>query len=69
MSQGAYVTLVGYVVQDPRISTTATGRQVAKVRVATTPRYKDDGTGQWRYVVLRRHVLEPARRACRVQPA
>jgi single-strand DNA-binding protein len=48
MSQGAYVTLVGYVVQDPRISTTATGRQVARVRVATTPRYKDDGTGQWR---------------------
>jgi len=48
MSQGAYMTLVGYVVQDPRVSTTATGKQVAKIRVATTPRRRDDENGQWR---------------------
>ena len=40
MSQGAYVTLVGYVAQDPNIRTTATGKQLTKVRVGTTP-----GTG------------------------
>jgi single-strand DNA-binding protein len=47
MSQGAYVTLVGYVVQDPRISTTATGKQYTRVRVGTTPRRRDNETGQW----------------------
>ena len=48
MSQGAYVTLVGFVAQDPNIRTTATGKQLTKVRVGTTPRYRDDESGQWR---------------------
>jgi single-strand DNA-binding protein len=48
MSQGGYVTLVGYVAQDPNIRTTATGKQLTKVRVGTTPRYRDNETGQWR---------------------
>jgi single-strand DNA-binding protein len=48
MSQGGYVTLVGYVAQDPNIRTTATGKQLTKVRVGTTPRYRDSETGQWR---------------------
>jgi len=48
MSQGGYVTLVGFVAQDPNIRTTATGKQLTKVRVGTTPRYRDAGTGQWR---------------------
>lgn len=48
MSQGAYVTLVGFVAQDPTIRTTATGRQLARVRVGTTPRYRNDESGQWR---------------------
>jgi single-strand DNA-binding protein len=48
MSQGAYVTLVGFVAQDPTIRTTATGKQLTKVRVGTTPRYRDDEVGQWR---------------------
>jgi single-strand DNA-binding protein len=48
MSQGAYVTLVGFVAQDPTIRATATGKQLTRVRVGTTPRYRDDGAGQWR---------------------
>jgi single-strand DNA-binding protein len=48
MSQGAYVTLVGYVAQDPTIRPTANGKQLTRVRVGTTPRYRDVETGQWR---------------------
>jgi len=48
MSQGGYVTLVGFVAQDPNIRTTATGKLVTKVRVGTTPRFRDSATGQWR---------------------
>jgi single-stranded DNA-binding protein len=48
MSQGGYVTLVGFVAQDPTIRTTATGKLLTKVRVGTTPRYRDSATGQWR---------------------
>jgi single-strand DNA-binding protein len=48
MSQGGYVTLVGYVAQDPTIRATATGKQLAKVRVGITPRYRDGESGQWK---------------------
>ncbi len=48
MSQGGFVTLVGFVAQDPNIRTTATGKLVTKVRVGTTPRFRDSATGQWR---------------------
>ena len=48
MSQGGYVTLVGFVAQDPNIRTTATGKLLTKVRVGTTPRYRDGATGEWR---------------------
>jgi single-strand DNA-binding protein len=48
MSQGGYVTLVGFVAQDPNIRTTATGKLVTKVRVGATPRFRDSATGQWR---------------------
>jgi single-strand DNA-binding protein len=42
------VTLVGFVAQDPNIRTTATGKLVTRVRVGTTPRFRDSATGQWR---------------------
>ena len=48
MSQGGYVTLVGFVAQDPSIRTTPTGKLLTKMRVGTTPRYRDSATGEWR---------------------
>ncbi len=47
MSQGAYVTLVGYVAQEPSIRTTKTGKTVTDLRVGITPRYRDPVTGEW----------------------
>ena len=47
MSQGAYVTLVGYVAQEPSIRTTKTGKTVTDLRVGITPRYRDQVTGEW----------------------
>ena len=48
MSQGAYVTLVGYVAQEPSIRTTKTGKVVTDLRVGITPRFRDRATGEWR---------------------
>ena len=48
MSQGAYVTLVGYVAQDPNLRTTPTGKAVTDLRVGVTPRIRDNQTGEWR---------------------
>ena len=48
MSQGAYVTLVGYVAQEPNIRTTTTGKVVTDLRVGITPRIRDKETGEWR---------------------
>jgi single-strand DNA-binding protein len=48
MSQGAYVTLVGYVAQEPSIRTTRTGKTVTDLRVGIAPRYRDQATGEWR---------------------
>ena len=48
MSQGAFVTLVGYVAQEPSIRTTKTGKTVTDLRVGITPRYKDQVNGEWR---------------------
>ena len=48
MSQGAYVTLVGYVAQEPNIRTTRTGKTVTDLRVGITPRYRDQASGEWR---------------------
>jgi single-strand DNA-binding protein len=48
MSQGAYVTLVGYVAQEPNIRTTKTGKVVTELRVGITPRFRDRATGEWR---------------------
>ena len=48
MSQGAYVTLVGYVAQDPNIRTTTTGKVVTELRVGITPRIRDRESGEWR---------------------
>jgi single-strand DNA-binding protein len=47
MSQGGYVTLVGFVAQDPRQHETKGGR-VTKLRIGATPRIQDRATQEWR---------------------
>jgi single-strand DNA-binding protein len=47
MSQGAYVTVVGFVAQDPVQRETKNGR-VTDLRVGATPRVQDKVTGEWR---------------------
>jgi single-strand DNA-binding protein len=48
MSQGGYVTLVGFVAREPNLRETKDGRHVTDVRVGTTSRVKDVATGEWR---------------------
>ncbi len=48
MSQVGYVTLTGYVTAEPKMWLTArTKTAVATVRVGSTPRRLDRGTGEW----------------------
>jgi single-strand DNA-binding protein len=48
MSQGGYVTLIGFVAREPMERTTGNGTPVADVRIGTTPRLLDRETGKWR---------------------
>jgi single-strand DNA-binding protein len=48
MSQGGYVTLVGFVAREPNLREVKDGRHVTEVRVGTTSRVKDMETGEWR---------------------
>jgi single-strand DNA-binding protein len=48
MSQGGYVTLVGFVAQDPNLRTTKDGKVVTDVRVGATRRVHDKATNEWR---------------------
>jgi len=48
MSQGGYVTLVGFVAQDPRQRPTKDGVLVTDLRVGATPRVQDRVTNEWR---------------------
>jgi len=48
MSQGGYVTLVGFVAQDPVQRETKNGVLVTDLRVGATPRVQDRVTSQWR---------------------
>jgi single-strand DNA-binding protein len=48
MSQGGYVTLVGFVAQDPQQRETKNGSRVTDLRVGATTRVQDRVTMQWR---------------------
>jgi single-strand DNA-binding protein len=48
MSQGGYVTLVGFVAQDPIQRPTRSGVLVTDLRVGATPRVQDRMTNEWR---------------------
>lgn len=48
MSQGGFVTLIGFVAREPSLRTTKDGRPVADVRVGATTRYLDKERNVWR---------------------
>lgn len=48
MSQGGYVTLIGFVAREPNLRMTKDNRPVADVRVGATNRYLDKQTNEWR---------------------
>ena len=42
------ITIAGNLVDDPELRYTPTGQAVAKFRVASTPRFRDSSTGEWK---------------------
>src|SRR5712671_2376101 len=48
MSNETTLTIAGNLVEDPELRFTPAGQPVAKFRVASTPRYKDNTTGEWK---------------------
>ena len=44
----AQMTLVGNLVDDPELRFTPAGQPVARFRIASTPRYQDSTTGEWK---------------------
>jgi single-strand DNA-binding protein len=42
------ITIVGNLVADPELRFTASGQAVANFRIASTPRFKDQQTGEWK---------------------
>jgi single-strand DNA-binding protein len=49
MAQGdTQITIVGNLVDDPSLRFTPSGQAVANFRVASTPRYKDQQSGEWK---------------------
>lgn len=48
MSGDTNITLIGNLVEDPELRFTPSGAAVAKFRVASTPRYLDKNTNEWK---------------------
>ena len=48
MSNETTLTIAGNLVDDPELRFTPSGQPVAKFRVASTPRYRDNSTGEWK---------------------
>src|SRR5580692_7849703 len=42
------ITIAGNLVDDPELRFTPAGKPVARFRIATTPRYRDNATGEWK---------------------
>src|SRR5437879_8093582 len=42
------ITIAGNLVDDPQLRYTPTGQAVANFRVASTPRFRDNATGEWK---------------------
>jgi single-strand DNA-binding protein len=48
MAGDTQITIAGNLVGDPELRYTQTGQAVASFRVASTPRYRDNSTGEWK---------------------
>lgn len=48
MANMSQVTLVGNLTDDPELRYTPNGAAVAKFRIAVTPRYRDNVSGEWK---------------------
>jgi len=42
------ITIAGNLVDDPELRFTPAGQPVARFRVASTPRFRDNATGEWK---------------------
>ena len=42
------ITIIGNLVDDPELRFTPAGQPVARFRVASTPRYRDNASGEWK---------------------
>jgi len=48
MSSETTLTITGNLVDDPELRFTPAGQPVARFRVASTPRFRDNATGEWK---------------------
>ena len=48
MSNETTLTITGNLVDDPELRFTPSGVPVARFRIASTPRYRDNDTGEWK---------------------
>ena len=48
MSNETTITITGNLVDDPELRFTPAGQPVARFRIASTPRYRDNATGEWK---------------------
>jgi single-strand DNA-binding protein len=48
MSNDTQITITGNLVEDPELRFTPAGQPVARFRVASTPRFRDNATGEWK---------------------
>ena len=48
MSNDTLLTVTGNLVDDPELRFTPSGVPVARFRIASTPRYRDNATGEWK---------------------
>ena len=48
MAGDTYITIVGNLVEDPNLRFTASGQAVASFRIASTPRFLDKATNEWK---------------------
>ena len=48
MSNETTITITGNLVEDPELRFTPAGVAVARFRIASTPRYRDNATGEWK---------------------